>query len=109
VIAFPISLLTEQAIRNLYANTAASFGVLLIPTRPAQNGSGTEASWETVSSARIMALFVPALHRSWNGVAIQMPLPEADPRRIGINPSNPNRICFAGNMPDRMGLVTERR
>ena len=38
---------------------------------------------------------------------VEFPLPEAesDPRRIDIDPTNPNRIYFAGNTPGRMGFV----
>jgi streptogramin lyase/mono/diheme cytochrome c family protein len=38
---------------------------------------------------------------------VEFPLPEAesDPRRIEIDPTNPNRIYFAGNIPGRVGFV----
>ena len=38
---------------------------------------------------------------------VEFPLPEAesDPRRIDIDPTNPNRIYFSGNTPGRMGFV----
>lgn len=38
---------------------------------------------------------------------IELPLPEAqsDPRRIDIDPTNPNRIFFSGNIPGRVGFV----
>jgi streptogramin lyase/mono/diheme cytochrome c family protein len=38
---------------------------------------------------------------------VEFPLPEAesDPRRIDIDPTNPNRIFFSGNTPGRMGFV----
>jgi streptogramin lyase len=38
---------------------------------------------------------------------VEFPLPEAesDPRRLDIDPTNPNRIFFAGNTPGRMGFV----
>ena len=38
---------------------------------------------------------------------VEFPLPEAesDPRRIDIDPTNPNRIFFSGNSPSRVGFV----
>ena len=38
---------------------------------------------------------------------VEFPLPEAesDARRIDIDPTNPNRIYFAGNIPGRMGFI----
>ena len=38
---------------------------------------------------------------------VEFPLPEAesDPRRLDIDPTNPNRIFFSGNTPGRMGFV----
>ena len=38
---------------------------------------------------------------------VEFPLPEAesDPRRIDIDPTNPNRIYFSGNTPGRVGFV----
>ncbi|HEY7301099.1 MAG TPA: carboxypeptidase regulatory-like domain-containing protein [Xanthobacteraceae bacterium] len=37
----------------------------------------------------------------------EFPLPDAesDPRRLDIDPTNPNRIYFSGNTPGRMGFV----
>jgi virginiamycin B lyase len=41
------------------------------------------------------------------GEWVEFPLPEAetDGRRIDIDPTNPNRIYFAGNIPGRMGFI----
>ena len=38
---------------------------------------------------------------------VEFPLAEAesDPRRIDIDPTNPNRIFFSGNIPGRVGFV----
>jgi virginiamycin B lyase len=38
---------------------------------------------------------------------VEFPLPEAesDPRRIDIDPTNPNRVFFSGNTPGRVGFV----
>jgi streptogramin lyase len=38
---------------------------------------------------------------------IEFALPEAesDPRRIDIDPTNPNRIFFSGNIPGRVGFI----
>ena len=45
--------------------------------------------------------------RSEDGGMGRVPLPEAesDPRRLDIDPTNPNRIFFSGNTPGRMGFV----
>ena len=44
--------------------------------------------------------------RSQDQEWVEFPLPEAesDPRRIDIDPTNPNRIFFSGNIPGRVGL-----
>jgi len=34
-----------------------------------------------------------------------LPEAEADGRRIDIDPTNPNRINFGGNIPGRIGFV----
>jgi hypothetical protein len=34
-----------------------------------------------------------------------LPEAESDARRIEIDPANPNRIYWAGNIPGRMGFV----
>jgi virginiamycin B lyase len=41
------------------------------------------------------------------GEWVEFPLPEAesDPRRIDIDPTNPNRIFFSGNIPGRVGFI----
>ena len=38
---------------------------------------------------------------------VEFPLPEAesDPRRLDIDPTNPNRIFFSGDTPGRLGFV----
>src|SRR5258708_22612003 len=38
---------------------------------------------------------------------VEFPLPEAqsDPRRVDIDPNNPNRIYFSGNTAGRVGFV----
>jgi streptogramin lyase/mono/diheme cytochrome c family protein len=38
-------------------------------------------------------------------VEFSLPEAETDPRRIEIDPTNPNRIYFAGNIPGRMGFI----
>jgi hypothetical protein len=35
----------------------------------------------------------------------RMPEAETDTRRIEIDPTNPNRIYFTGNIPGRMGFI----
>ena len=41
------------------------------------------------------------------GEWVEFPLPdsESDPRRIEIDPTNPNRIWWSGNLAARMGFV----
>jgi streptogramin lyase/mono/diheme cytochrome c family protein len=38
-------------------------------------------------------------------VEFALPEAESDPRRIDIDPTNPNRVFFSGNTPGRMGFV----
>ena len=64
----------------------------------------------------LLAEMMPSKHRGWSLVLAganqplewaEFPLPEAesDTRRIEIDPTNPNRIYWAGNIPGRMGFV----
>lgn len=41
------------------------------------------------------------------GEWVEFPLAgtESDPRRIDIDPTNPNRIFFSGNIPGRVGFI----
>jgi len=38
---------------------------------------------------------------------VEFPLPdsESDPRRLEIDPNNPNRVWWSGNLSGRMGFV----
>jgi len=58
--------------------------------------------WVSGQQADIIFRFNPKTEE-W----VEFPLPEAetDTRRIDIDPTNPNRIYFAGNIPGRMGFV----
>ena len=58
--------------------------------------------WVSLQQTDMIARFDPKTEE-W----VEFPLPEAesDPRRIEIDPTNPNRIYFAGNIPGRMGFV----
>jgi streptogramin lyase/cytochrome c5 len=58
--------------------------------------------WVSLQQADKIARFDPRTEE-W----VEFPLPEAesDPRRIEIDPTNPNRIYFAGNIPGRAGFV----
>jgi virginiamycin B lyase len=58
--------------------------------------------WMSGQQADVMDRFDPAT-REW----VEFPLPEAetDARRIDIDPTNPNRIYWTGNIPGRMGFV----
>jgi virginiamycin B lyase len=58
--------------------------------------------WVSEHQADKIARFDPRTEE-WT----EFPLPEAesDPRRIDIDPTNPNRIYFSGNTPGRVGFV----
>jgi virginiamycin B lyase len=58
--------------------------------------------WMSGQQADVMVRFNPRTEE-W----VEFPLAEAesDARRIDIDPTNPNRIYFAGNIPGRMGFV----
>jgi streptogramin lyase/mono/diheme cytochrome c family protein len=58
--------------------------------------------WVSLQQVDKIARFDPKTEE-W----MEFPLPEAesDPRRIEIDPTNPNRIYFAGNIPGRVGFV----
>jgi streptogramin lyase len=58
--------------------------------------------WVSQHQVDMIARFDPKT-QEW----VEFPLPEAesDPRRIDIDPTNPNRIYFSGNIPGRVGFV----
>jgi streptogramin lyase/mono/diheme cytochrome c family protein len=58
--------------------------------------------WMSGQQADMIVRFDPKT-QEW----VEFPLPEAetDGRRIDIDPTNPNRIYFAGNIPGRMGYI----
>ena len=58
--------------------------------------------WVSQHQVDMIARFDPKTEE-W----VEFPLPEAesDPRRIDIDPTNPNRIFFSGNIPGRVGFV----
>src|SRR5215468_3021364 len=58
--------------------------------------------WVSQHQVDMIARFDPKT-QEW----IEFPLPEAesDPRRIDIDPTNPNRVYFSGNTPGRVGFV----
>jgi virginiamycin B lyase len=58
--------------------------------------------WVSEHQADKIARFDPKTEE-W----VEFPLPEAesDPRRIDIDPTNPNRIYFSGNTPGRVGFL----
>jgi streptogramin lyase len=58
--------------------------------------------WVSQHQVDMIARFDPKTEE-W----VEFPLPEAesDPRRIDIDPTNPNRIYFSGNIPSRVGFV----
>jgi len=58
--------------------------------------------WSSEHQVDMIARFDPRTE-TW----VEFPLPEAetDARRIEIDPTNPNRIFFSGNIPGRVGFV----
>lgn len=56
--------------------------------------------WVSGQQADVILRFEPA-----TGEWTEFPLPVSDARRIEIDRTNPNRICWAGNIPGRMGFV----
>jgi streptogramin lyase/cytochrome c5 len=58
--------------------------------------------WVSLHQVDMIARFDPKT-KEW----VEFPLAEAesDPRRIDIDPTNPNRIFFSGNIPGRVGYV----
>ena len=58
--------------------------------------------WVSEHQVDKIARFDPRT-REW--VEFPMAEAESDPRRIDIDPTNPNRIFFAGNIPGRVGFI----
>jgi streptogramin lyase/mono/diheme cytochrome c family protein len=58
--------------------------------------------WVSQHQVDMIARFDPKTEE-W----VEFPLPEAesDPRRIELDPTNPNRVYFSGNIPGRLGFV----
>ncbi len=58
--------------------------------------------WVSQHQVDMIARFDPKT-KEW----VEFPLAEAesDPRRIDIDPTNPNRIFFSGNIPGRVGYI----
>jgi streptogramin lyase len=58
--------------------------------------------WMSGRQADMIVRFDPKT-QEW----VEFPLPEAESAapRIDIDPTNPNRIYFAGNIPGRMGFI----
>ena len=58
--------------------------------------------WVSQHTVDMIARFDPRTEE-W----VEFPLAEAesDPRRIDIDPTNPNRIFFSGNIPSRVGFI----
>jgi streptogramin lyase len=83
---------------------------MTIYTPPAQTGGNYSVIvdkknnyiWVSEHQVDKVARFDPKT-QEW----VEFPLPEAesDPRRLDIDPTNPNRIFFAGNTPSLVGFV----
>jgi len=58
--------------------------------------------WSSQHQVDKIARFDP---RTQEWVEFPMAEAESDPRRIDIDPTNPNRIFFAGNIPGRVGFI----
>jgi streptogramin lyase len=58
--------------------------------------------WVSEQHADKIARFNPK-----TGEWVEFPLPdsESDPRRIEVDPNNPNRVWWSGNLSARMGFV----
>jgi streptogramin lyase len=58
--------------------------------------------WVSEQMADKIARFNPK-----TGEWVEFPLPdsESDPRRLEIDPNNPNRVWWSGNLSGRMGFV----
>jgi len=58
--------------------------------------------WASQHQVDMIARFDP---RTGEWVEFALPEAESDPRRIDIDPTNPNRIFFSGNIPGRVGFI----
>jgi virginiamycin B lyase len=58
--------------------------------------------WMSGQQADVMDRFDP---KTGEWVEFALPEAETDGRRVDIDPTNPNRIYFAGNIPGRMGFI----
>jgi streptogramin lyase len=58
--------------------------------------------WVSQHQVDMIARFDPKTNE-W--IEFALPEAESDPRRIDIDPTNPNRIFFSGNIPGRVGYI----
>jgi len=58
--------------------------------------------WASQHQVDMIARFDP---KTGEWVEFALPEAESDPRRIDIDPTNPNRIFFSGNIPGRVGFI----
>jgi virginiamycin B lyase len=58
--------------------------------------------WASQHQVDMIARFDP---KTGEWVEFALPDAESDPRRIDIDPTNPNRIFFSGNIPGRVGFI----
>jgi virginiamycin B lyase len=58
--------------------------------------------WASQHQVDMIARFDP---KTAEWVEFALPDAESDPRRIDIDPTNPNRIFFSGNIPGRVGFI----
>jgi streptogramin lyase len=58
--------------------------------------------WASQHQVDMIARFDP---KAGEWVEFALPDAESDPRRIDIDPTNPNRIFFSGNTPGRVGFI----
>jgi streptogramin lyase len=58
--------------------------------------------WVSQHQVDMIARFDP---KTSEWVEFALPEAESDPRRIDIDPTNPNRIFFSGNIPGRVGFI----
>ena len=58
--------------------------------------------WVSQHQVDMIARFDP---KTSEWIEFALPEAESDPRRIDIDPTNPNRIFFSGNIPGRVGFI----
>ena len=58
-----------------------------------------------ISDVRLLDMIARFDPKTSEWIEFALPEAESDPRRIDIDPTNPNRIFFSGNIPGRVGFI----